>query len=138
MNARRTHARAANRVGETRCGLPQKGRTIAHPTGTVTCPDCTAASEPAAYPPTTTLHTLPVDRPRTAVRTVVATCRGGEWHLDHPEATGISVHLEPIDVLRAVRKLDTKHAEKSGAMVITSLEWTDVPAGFIPPTFEDV
>lgn len=71
-------------------------------------------------------------------RVAIVTHHDGEWHLDDSHAPTISVHLSAYSALNAVRKYDEREAKRSqkiglAVAYFTTIEWRNVPAGFVPP-----
>jgi hypothetical protein len=57
---------------------------------------------------------------------------GEEWWILWPDGAA-EVSLDPVDVLKRVKKSDTKIGTKEKAAVVTVLSWENVPKGFKAP-----
>jgi len=58
------------------------------------------------------------------------TSDGSEIHAD--DGTSTRVYLSPSDLVSDVRRRDASSARR-GSSTVTTIEWINVPLGFIPP-----
>lgn len=67
--------------------------------------------------------------PRVKVRSVTAEFHGTEIHVDRDGE--VSVYVSAQDAVDAISREDKVRGRR--AMAVTVIEWSNVPAGFVPP-----
>lgn len=66
---------------------------------------------------------------------VIVEFSGSDWMVLFPSGE-IEVADQASDILVAVRRRDLRLAKKTGKNIVTTIEWRNVPKGFVPPIVE--